>query len=144
MRFQPQLTGWDGRIDTGPAPPSGFIAVAMQLAMMAAAQGDRELVADLAAQRPALREAQVMGVAGFTTADQTSLLRHEAHMVAITDASGLGMGKNRFVDGLAAGLPSWVRRIRRHNGFGRLVWRRGFGSMFRGWWPFGGDEWRSS
>ena len=98
----------------------------MKLAMMAAAERHGELIADLAAERPALREAQVMGVAGFAAADQTSLLRHEAHMVAIADASGLGMGKNRFVDGLAAGLPSWVRRIRRHNGFGRLVWRRGF------------------
>ncbi len=42
----------------------------MNLAMMSAAQGDSELVADLTTERPALGKAQVMGIARLAAADQ--------------------------------------------------------------------------
>ena len=100
----------------------------MDFPMMSSAKRDSELVADLAAERPALGKAQVMGVAGFAAADQTGLLRHKAHMVAIADAPRLGMRENRFVDGLATGLLTWFWRIRRHNGLDGLDRRRGFRS----------------
>jgi hypothetical protein len=128
MGFKPQLTSRDGRIDAGFAPPCGFIAMTMKLAMMTAAKRHGELVADLATKCPALRKAQVMGVGRFATADQTGLLRHKAHMVAIADAPRLGMRENRFVDGLATGLLTWFWRIRRHNGLDGLDRRRGFRS----------------
>jgi hypothetical protein len=44
---------------------AGFIATAMDLAMMAAAERDRELIADLAAGRSVLGEAQMMGSDGL-------------------------------------------------------------------------------
>jgi hypothetical protein len=49
MRLQPQRTGSDGRINAGIFPQCGFIATAMDLAMMAPAQRHGELIADLAA-----------------------------------------------------------------------------------------------
>ena len=74
----------------------------VQFAVMSTAERHGELVADLAAERPALRKAQVMGVGRFTAADQTRLLRHKAHMVAIADAPRLGMGENGLIDAVGA------------------------------------------
>ena len=51
MGLQPQRASGDGRIDTGLIPPGGFIAAAMDLAMMSPAERNRELIADLAAER---------------------------------------------------------------------------------------------
>ena len=124
MGFEPQLTGRDGRVDAGFAPPRRFIAMTMELAVMTAAERHGELVADLAAERPALGKAQVMGVGRFTTTDQTSLLRHKAHMVAIADAPRLGMRENRFIDRLAAGFSFWFRRVGFRNRLDRLDCRR--------------------
>ena len=62
MGFEPQLTGREGRVDTGFAPPFGLIAMTVEFAVMSTAERHGELVADLAAKRPALREAQVMGI----------------------------------------------------------------------------------
>ena len=109
----------------------------MDLAVMSTAERHGELVADFAAERSALRKAQVMGVGGFATADQTSLLRHKAHMVAIADAPRLGMRKNRFIDRLATGFLFWFRRVGFRNRFDRLDCRRGFRTMLRGGAPFG-------
>ena len=129
--FEPQLTGREGRVDSSLVPPRRFIAMTMQLAVMATAERHGELVADLAAERPALGKAQVMGVGRFTAADQTSLLRHKAHMVAIADAPRLGMRENRFVDRLAAGFSFWFRRVGFRNRLDRLGWRRSFRTMLR-------------
>jgi hypothetical protein len=52
MAFQPQGTSGNGRINAQLFPPCGFIATAVDLAMMATTQGDRELIADFAAKRP--------------------------------------------------------------------------------------------
>jgi hypothetical protein len=52
MAFQPQSTSGNGRINAHPFPPVRFIATAVDLAMMAATQGDRELIADFAAKGP--------------------------------------------------------------------------------------------
>jgi hypothetical protein len=50
------------RINIDPAPPCRLIAVPVKLAMMEATNRDRELVADLAAQRPRLRKAKMMRI----------------------------------------------------------------------------------
>src|SRR6266403_3963044 len=47
-----------GNLQVG--PPRHFVAMAMQLMMVLAAQRHRELVADLASERPRLREFQMM------------------------------------------------------------------------------------
>jgi hypothetical protein len=52
MTLQPQDTGGNGRIDARLFPPCRFIATAVDFAMMAATQGNRELIADFAAKRP--------------------------------------------------------------------------------------------
>ena len=49
MRLRPQRAGGDGWINAGIPPPCGFIAGAMGLTMMAAAQRHGELITDLAA-----------------------------------------------------------------------------------------------
>ncbi len=58
----PQLARERQRFDAGLLPPSELIAGLMQVAVMRAAEGDRELIADLHAERSGLSKAQVMGV----------------------------------------------------------------------------------
>jgi len=69
MRPQPQYAGGDGRIHASNPPPCGLIAAVVNLAMMPSTQRHRELVADLASQRPALGKSQVMGIGGLPTAN---------------------------------------------------------------------------
>ena len=52
-------------------PPSAFVADVVELAMMGAAERDRELVADFAAKRLRLGKADVVGVGGKSTTDKT-------------------------------------------------------------------------
>jgi hypothetical protein len=63
VRFKPQRTCRAGRIDGELVPPSGFVPVAMQFAMMSSAQRDGELIANLAAECSILCEAQMVGIA---------------------------------------------------------------------------------
>ena len=62
MRLQPQRAGGDGWIDSGFAPPSGFVTGSVHLAMMATAQRDDEFVAHFAPKRRMLRKPKVMGI----------------------------------------------------------------------------------
>src|SRR5262249_35036051 len=63
--------GW---IDTNLVPLRRFIATAMDLTMVSATERDRELVADLAAERRCLGKAQMMGISGTAAADKARLL----------------------------------------------------------------------
>jgi hypothetical protein len=72
--------------------------MAMELAMMSATERDRELVADFASECPILREAQMMGIARLTPADQAGLPGDKADMLAIANAARLGMRQYRLVD----------------------------------------------
>lgn len=89
MRFQPEHAGADGGIDPGLFPPTRFVAKAVQLAMVAAAERHGELIADLAPQRAALCEPQMMGVDRFAAADQARLFGDESDVVLVADASRL-------------------------------------------------------
>ena len=71
---QPKGASCGGSIDTELAPPSSLVPAAVYLAMMAAAERDGELVADLAAERRCLRKAQMMGIGGPAAADEARLL----------------------------------------------------------------------
>jgi hypothetical protein len=51
--------GW---IDAGSLPPRAFVTGAMRGPVMHAAERDRELIADLAAERTRLGESEVVGV----------------------------------------------------------------------------------
>jgi len=74
MSFKPQGPRGAGGIEPKLLPPHRFIPVTVNFAMMSPAQRDRELVADLAAERPVLHKAQMMGVTGPSSADQAALL----------------------------------------------------------------------
>ena len=54
--------------------------------------GDNELITDLAPERPALGEAQMMGICRDSAADQARLLGHMADVVAIPNATRFRQG----------------------------------------------------
>ncbi len=88
MRLQPQPASRGGWIDTSLVPPHRFIATAMNLTMVSATERDRELVADLAAERRCLGKAQVMGIGGAAAADEARLLGYRLDVVTVTDPPG--------------------------------------------------------
>jgi hypothetical protein len=98
MRFEPQRSRGAGRIESELLPPCRFIPVTMHFTMMSPAQRDRELITGLAPECPVLREAQMMGIAGLTSADQAGLLGDKPHMIAIANAAWLGMAQDGFID----------------------------------------------
>ena len=92
MRLQPQAPGSDGRINASIFPPCGFIATAMDLTMVSPAERHGELIADLAAKRPVLGKAQMMGIGWRAAANQTRLLGDKPDVLAVADPVRLGMG----------------------------------------------------
>ena len=70
----------------------------MDFAMMAAAQRHDELIADLAAEGAALREAQMMGICRPAAANQARLFGHELDVFLVAKAARLGMGQSALVD----------------------------------------------
>ena len=89
MRFEPKRSRRSGRINIRLLPPDRFVAGAMDLAMVPAAKRDRELIAHLTAQRPALDEANVVGVSRLAPADQTRMLSDKFNVLAIADPTRL-------------------------------------------------------
>jgi hypothetical protein len=87
MRFEPQRTGCCCWVNSGCPPPSGFIAVPVNLAMVSLAQWDNKLIADLAAQSPALGKTQMMSVRGAAATNQARTLGHIADVVAISNTT---------------------------------------------------------
>jgi len=110
MRFQPECSSGSSRIDTDLLPPCWLIAIAMQLAMMATAERHCEFVAHLSAKRAVLRKAQMMGVGGHATANQTWLFGNELDMLAIANSTRFGMTKFAFVDARGVGPSSRFAR----------------------------------
>ena len=76
----PQFPGNRQRFDLDVAPPRFFVAVPMQFLVMDAAEGDGELIADLATERPLLGKPDVMGISGRLLTNQTWLPSHELKM----------------------------------------------------------------
>ena len=66
--------------------------------MVAATQGNSELVADLAAERPALAKTQMMGIARLATANQARLLGDVPDVVAVPNPARLRQCQNGLVD----------------------------------------------
>jgi hypothetical protein len=100
MRLEPQRASLDYRINTNLLPPRPFISVPMDFAMMPSTQGHSEFIADLAAECPALREPQVVRIAGPAAANQTRLLCHMSDMLAVANPARLRQGQHTFVDRL--------------------------------------------
>ena len=109
MRFEPQRASLEHRINTNLPPPRSFIAVLVNLAMVSSTQRDSELVADLSAECPALRKAQVVGIAGLAAANQTRLLGHMSDVIAVPNPARLWQRQHTFVDRLRSQFALLLR-----------------------------------
>jgi hypothetical protein len=98
MCFQPKGASGGSRVDAYGGPPSGFVAAAMHLAVMSAAQRHRKFIADLAPKRRCLRKAQVMGIGGTPTADEARMLNNRFDVLPVTNAARLRHCQYAFVD----------------------------------------------
>jgi hypothetical protein len=70
----------------------------MDFAVMAPAQGNRELIADFAAQSRVLREPQMVGIRRLPAADEARLPGHVLDMIPVADPAWFGEGEGAFVD----------------------------------------------
>src|ERR1700746_2787342 len=81
--FLPERGSDAERLDPVAAPPTPFLAMPMQFAVMESAKGDAKFVAHLAAHRALLGKLDVMGVRRRATADQARLSGDEFEMLAV-------------------------------------------------------------
>jgi hypothetical protein len=72
----------------------------MHRTMMSATEWDRELIADLAAQRTGLRESEVMGIRGLAAAHETRLLGDITQMLPVAIAARRSDREDALVDAL--------------------------------------------
>src|ERR1700683_479341 len=97
--LEPQRARRGGRINPSLPPPCGFVAAAVNLTMVTAAQGDGELIANLAPQCRVLREPKVMAVGRPAAAYQTSLRGNVFDVIPVTNPARLRERQNALVDG---------------------------------------------
>jgi hypothetical protein len=72
----------------------------MEGTMMPATEGDRELVADLAAERTGLRKSEVVGVRGLAAAHETRLLGDIPQVFPVAIATRCSNREDTLVDAL--------------------------------------------
>ena len=128
MALKPQHAGSRKRIYSGILPPRSFTTVAMELAVVRATEWHRELIADLAAERARLREAQMVWIGGPATADQARLLHHMPDMIAVANAVRGRQAHCRLSDLPRCFVrPRSAQKAHRHSLFvsgAPLIWRR--------------------
>ena len=93
MRLCPKFPRGTDRIDAFGVPPAGFVAGAVQFAMMPPAQWHGKFVADLEAKTSGLRKPQMVGVAGLTATDQAGLGSDKTSEVAPCRGGGATRGR---------------------------------------------------
>ena len=126
VRLEPERAGGADGIDPGILPPCGFVAAAVDLAMMAAAQRDGELIADLASERAVLREPKMMRIRGLAPTNQTWLFGHEFEVVLVPNPTRLREGEHALVDALGNGDRSALQRADfAASEVGLIQWRQG-------------------
>jgi hypothetical protein len=123
-RAAPQLAGNIDGVDPGLFPPCVLITGAMNLPMMNTAERNDVFIAHLAAQRPRLHEAQVVGIGVLSPTNQTRLFSNKPQMLFVAMATRFGSRKNTRVD---TGPRVKLRPDRRI-----LSWNRGLGDL-GGW-----------
>src|SRR6478609_2766897 len=84
----------------------------MDGAVMRAAERDGEFIAGLAAERPRLQVAEMMGIGLFAAADETCLLGNIAKVLAVAIAPRCRNHEHALVDAL--GLIEVVVSLRTH------------------------------
>ena len=72
----------------------------MHCAVMPATEWDRELIADLAAERARLRESEVMGIRGLAAADEARLLGDIAEVLPVAIPTRGSDCENALIDAL--------------------------------------------
>ena len=72
----------------------------MHRTMMPATEGDRELIADLAAERTGLGKSEMVGIRGLAAADETRLLGDIAQMLPVAIAPRGSDREDALVDAL--------------------------------------------
>ena len=72
-------------INVDQRPPCFLVHLAVQLAVVNAAQRDSELVADLAAKGARLHEAEMVGIAGLATTHQTRQRGNEIEVLLVAN-----------------------------------------------------------
>ena len=92
MRFEPECARRESRIGPNVPPPCGFIAAAMDFAMVPSAQWNGVLITDLATECSALGKAEVVGIGGAATANQARVLRNSSHVIAVAYPARLWPG----------------------------------------------------
>ena len=72
-------------IDVDARPPGGFVIAAMNLIMVDAAKRDGELIAHSAAESTRLSKAEMVGLAGMTSARKAGLRHYEFEMTFVAE-----------------------------------------------------------
>ena len=70
----------------------------MNLAVVAAAQWNREFIADLAPEGWGLGEPEMVGIARLAAANQTRLLGDVSNVVSVANSPRFGEGQGAFID----------------------------------------------
>ena len=70
----------------------------MNFAVMSAAKGNRELIADLTAKGQRLCKTEMMRIGGTPAANQAWLLGDGLHMLPVPDSTGHRQRQDRLVD----------------------------------------------
>ena len=70
----------------------------MHLAMVAAAERNGKLIADLAAERSALRKSEMVGVCRPPAANQAGLLSYMFNMVSVTHPARFRHGEHALIN----------------------------------------------
>ena len=82
-RSSPELKRNGQWIDVDPDPPGGFVAIAVQFAVVETTEWNRVLIADLAAERTRLSEANVVRFARRPAAHNAGLGREISTMLLV-------------------------------------------------------------
>jgi len=86
---------------------SCFISATMHLAMVSAAQWNRELVTHLAAECRRLRKAQVVRIGWTPTTDHARLLGYRFDVIKVANAARRRQCEHTFIDSRSMPLATW-------------------------------------
>jgi len=82
----------------GVAPPCGFIAASVHLAVVATAQWNCKFIADLAIERPTLRKSYVMSIRRASAANQTGMLSDKFDVIRVTYSASFKHAQRALID----------------------------------------------
>jgi hypothetical protein len=101
MRLQPKRTSNFQHINTEAAPPSCFVSVPVELAVVAAAQRNGELITHFAGESATLRKAKVVRIGRKPAAHEARVARDQPDVIAIAYPPRFRQRQHALVDGVA-------------------------------------------